>query len=379
MFIKTVLLAIIAVAAFPQTQQQMKLRTSLYGVVKDDRGTPLRGVRVSVKGLTVITSDDGKYSLEGVPAGNLSLTFSMTGYSSSVQRVTVRAGELKRLDYTFPSQGRSEELNELGLPLVQLTRSGINLFASVSPDRQKIALEVLDRGTRGYDIKIVDAGTVSGGLFSSLEEDESNPQWSPRGDAMTFSSYSYKTRYRIWVRGIGQSKGSEFIDQGLTPSWSPNGEWIVYAKLDPKSDWHIWKKKVGSNEAVQLTSGDSQEQYPCWSIVDGREKIVFASSRGRDGKLFELWTMNPDGGDAKQLTSSGLNLIGPSVSPDGTTIACWDLKRTGSNSVYTLASDGSNVRKLVSNSSNPQWLDNNTILFCSKITGQGQIWKTSIR
>jgi TonB-linked SusC/RagA family outer membrane protein len=70
-------------------QQPEKLRIS--GVVKDDRGEPLPGVNVTVKGTTsgIVTDIDGRYSLE-VSGENDVLVFSYVGFTRQEQKVGKR-------------------------------------------------------------------------------------------------------------------------------------------------------------------------------------------------------------------------------------------------------------------------------------------------
>ena len=68
----------------------------------------------------------------------------------------------------------------------------------------------------------------------------------------------------------------------------------------------------GSN-MQQFTDGDGFEDYdPCWS-PDGA-KIVFVR-RDRSTFLRDLWMINEDGTDLKQLTT-GVNDFDPAWSPD---------------------------------------------------------------
>lgn len=77
------------------TTQLFAQRRTVSGTVSDDKGEPLIGVNVAVKGTTVgsITNIDGKYSLE-VPANDAVLIFSYIGY----QKVEVPVGNKSVID-----------------------------------------------------------------------------------------------------------------------------------------------------------------------------------------------------------------------------------------------------------------------------------------
>jgi Tol biopolymer transport system component len=72
----------------------------------------------------------------------------------------------------------------------------------------------------------------------------------------------------------------------------------------------------GSGPEVRLTSGGGLNDGPEYS-PDGKY-IYFNSSRS--GKM-QLWRMNPDGSDQRQITDDGFNNWFPHISPDGKWIA----------------------------------------------------------
>lgn len=95
-------------------------------------------------------------------------------------------------------------------------------------------------------------------------------------------------------------------------------------------------------------------------------QIVFISNRTSDppeptsGPVtpgsggYELWAMNPDGSDQRQLTSDGAGNAQPSLSPDGTRIA-WIV---GDSAVWVMNADGSDARALTDSSGYrmfPRW------------------------
>jgi hypothetical protein len=62
-------------------------------------GDPIAGATVSTAGLSVTTGSDGSYTLNGLPAGTVSLTVSGYGYHSQTQTVTVAAGQASTHDF----------------------------------------------------------------------------------------------------------------------------------------------------------------------------------------------------------------------------------------------------------------------------------------
>ena len=103
-----------------------------------------------------------------------------------------------------------------------------------------------------------------------------------------------------------------------------NGKIAFTSDRDGISD--IWAMSPNGGELVNLTpDSPSDEGLPNWR-ADGR-KIVFSSDSnalgtnptpaGFDGPDFELFTMNADGSNVRQITFNELDDEDPAWSPDG--------------------------------------------------------------
>ncbi|HEX8475777.1 MAG TPA: winged helix-turn-helix domain-containing protein [Pyrinomonadaceae bacterium] len=92
-------------------------------------------------------------------------------------------------------------------------------------------------------------------------------------------------------------------------SWMPDGR-IVYASVASGS-WDIWAMNADGSNAKQLTV-NARSNYGPAASNDGRF-IVFVSNRA--GNAFNIWRMDTDGSNPKQLTfTKGENF--PHVTPD---------------------------------------------------------------
>ena len=78
--------------------------------VRSDTGrtSPASGASVSVVGSPIgaITSDDGRYRLEQVPPGAVTLRARLLGYRTLERAVRVRAGDTLRVDFTLESEAQ---------------------------------------------------------------------------------------------------------------------------------------------------------------------------------------------------------------------------------------------------------------------------------
>ncbi|MCB1034780.1 MAG: S9 family peptidase, partial [Acidobacteria bacterium] len=103
---------------------------------------------------------------------------------------------------------------------------------------------------------------------------------------------------------------------------SPDGRWAVLAarhyRLEKGEQWSdLWRVDLESGEVRQLTFGEHDDSSPVFS-PDGKS-LVFVSDRGGDAP--QLWAMATDGGGERQLTSFSMGVSDPVFSPDGRYLA----------------------------------------------------------
>ena len=103
------------------------------------------------------------------------------------------------------------------------------------------------------------------------------------------------------------------------PSISPDGHTIVYQSDAAGGTNQIWAINGDGSNPRQLTSTGVNTQ-PTFS-PDGT-KIAFDGNRG--GGKFQLFVMNADGSGQTQVTNSNGNVGGSGWSPDGSQIAVND-------------------------------------------------------
>ncbi|MCM1078005.1 MAG: S9 family peptidase [Bacteroidales bacterium] len=98
---------------------------------------------------------------------------------------------------------------------------------------------------------------------------------------------------------------------------SPDGKWVVYqvgyySLKENKSHHVLYLISADGGNAQLLTVSANNETDPAW--IDGGKRIAFLSNTGGSS---QLWSMNPDGTDRRQLTSDKTDIEGFRFSPDG--------------------------------------------------------------
>ncbi len=147
---------------------------------------------------------------------------------------------------------------------------------------------------------------------------------------------------------------------------SPDGKRIVFTSLKG-GDLDIYTMNVDGSDVKQLTHQLGYDGGPWWS-PDGR-KIVYRAYHPTDTaelhayqallkqhlirpNKMELFTMNADGSDQKQITHLGGANFGPSWTPDGTRIifsSNYKNPKSGNFDLYLVNLDGSGLEQVTTN------------------------------
>jgi len=201
-----------------------------------------------------------------------------------------------------------------GRPPQRLEIAGPNVYyPAVSTAGNRL---VFSRYLEDYDIWRYRVGGAAEPLIvSSLSE--FNPQFSPDGSRIAFSSDRSAEAMEIWVAQADGSKPVQMTHnlgryQG-TPRWSPDGRWIAFDSQGQDGIRHIYVMDASGGRPRRISPEASGEFVPFWS-QDGKW-IYFCSNRtGRN----EIWRKPFAGGGAEQVTKGGGFVAYESA--DGTTL-----------------------------------------------------------
>ncbi len=179
-------------------------------------------------------------------------------------------------------------------------------------------------------------------------EAENYPSWSPDGKRLSYQrDFNGSAIYVINADGTSQLRLSPTPGFDVTPSWSPDGTKIVYARVletpqpntPPMTDIRVMNVDGTGDHAILANTVFSVE--PRWSV---NGQLVFMSLM--NGSDLEIYVMNVDGNDLRQLTSGATN-GDPVWSPDGTRIT-FGSDREGGNklNIFEMNADGSQQAQL---------------------------------
>ena len=141
----------------------------------------------------------------------------------------------------------------------------------------------------------------------------------------------------VWVAPQGDASRAKQISSGRYDgqgglSWMPGGRIIYTSRGSGLTD--IWSMEQDGEDQKQLTANAGANLYP-WATPDGRY-IVFTSTRARSTR--SIWRMDADGGNLKRLTGGPGDIL-PQSSPDGQWVI-FHSTRAGSIRLWKVSIDG---------------------------------------
>jgi hypothetical protein len=232
----------------------------------------------------------------------------------------------------------------------------------------QIAFPVYDPKRDTYDIYLVN---VDGSNRRKLMEEASEPAISADGSKIAFRSWNDST-LGLMVRNMDGTEPQR-VSRGLEdacPYWALE-ELLVFhsTKEGPAPRLYTagaWEGANGLNNVQDVREGTDPVygQYPAW-VPD--ERIVYKYFE-QSGDFLGLYVINSDGSNPTPITDH-LGDTMPSVSPYGDKIA-FTSNRTGKWEVYVVNIDGSDCKQLTNsggyNSGLPTWSpDGNHVAFVS--------------
>lgn len=216
---------------------------------------------------------------------------------------------------------------------------GIFENLSWSPDGQWIAFS---RNAQIWKMK------TNGDSLEQLTFEGRNffPTWSPDGQWIAFDAFieNQTSLYAIWrIEYDGNNKAVVAYSPNEAairmPHW--NGNTIVHIRyLKGIFSSEIFSMDSNGEEVKRLTHNEATDYYPKLSV---NNRIAF-SSQSRNEPYFQIWTMDADGSNLKQLTDTQ-TYYNSDWSPDGKHIVYTDSRRENGR-LWVMDENGGNKRQL---------------------------------
>ena len=148
----------------------------------------------------------------------------------------------------------------------------------------------------------------------------------------------------------------------MIPQTQTRSDVIAFCS-DRDGDFEIYLINVDGSNFRQLTDNTANDWAPAWS--PDATQIAFESDRDGD---YEIYVMDADGSEPQRLTHNPAGELGPAWSPDGDRIA-FSSDRNGLRDIYIMNSDGSGLGRITNNgygNDGPDWSkDGSRLLFRS--------------
>jgi TolB protein len=184
---------------------------------------------------------------------------------------------------------------------------GSNFSPAWSGDGTKLAFSSSRSGDP--EIYVVDQSGANLKRITSSKGPDVSPVWNRKTNAQIAWVSGRTGLPQVYTMEADGTNVQRLTDQGyaVSPSWSPNGQFLAlawtrhYGPGAPGSE-DLYLMDVASKQWVQLTHDGGRNDFPSWS-PDGRH-VVFQSSRSGSE---QIWSMLADGSNVKQLTFSGKN------------------------------------------------------------------------
>ena len=223
-----------------------------------------------------------------------------------------------------------------------------HFYPSFSPDGNRIVFAA----TSGeiYNIYEMDLNGNQTQVTFFESGDAYSPAISPDGRQIVFTREE-NAHLSLWLMNRDGSNirllYNDPVDDSLDPVWSPDGRQVLFARGFDENSRQLYIINADGTDLIQVTDMPNLRGRSDWSS-DGRSIATYAGASWAR----EIYIMNSDGSNPQQITQGGNNLA-PSFSPDGGWIAFTsymdNLRDNDGCEIYTMRTDGTDIRRLTSN------------------------------
>jgi len=307
----------------------------------------------------------------------------------------------------------------------------IDSSASFSPDGQRFAFVRGNPLNANASLIVANAdGSGEDKLLTKGMDDfffvsAGNPAWSPDGDHIALALRGEDSYRNVFVVDVKNRTAKKLTSQQWnaihTICWLRDGSGVLITAIDPErkntqifyssypggkvekvtNDLNNYEDLSVTSDGMGAVTVRSEGESDIWvssnedltnakQITSNKFDGVTGMAWSPDGKLLhgsnesgtrDLWLMNADGTDNRQLTAnSGLNFF-PCLSADGKYVIFQSSRSPkGSMNIWRINIDGSNPTQLTSgiHDVNPQCTLDNQIIYSADYQGHASVWKMPV-
>ncbi|HSK70515.1 MAG TPA: protein kinase [Pyrinomonadaceae bacterium] len=304
------------------------------------------------------------------------VTFSPDGKKFAFMRNYLK--EMESVIFTANADGTGEERVAVRKPPLKLTNP------AWSPDGKVIAFTVSGQDENGYFIHVDEVrleDKTERKISSERWRSFGKMQWLPDGRGLVTVARDRASApgtpmqiWRISYPGGEARRVTNDLNDYATVSLAEESRTLISEVRNVTSN--IWvAPEADANRAQQVTPGNLAGSDGLSWTPDGR--LVYPSL---EGESFDLWIMNADGSNRKQLTFDSAADLYPSVTPDGRHII-YESNRGVGWGIWKMNLDGGNPVELFSNigRSFPRISpDSRWIVYTTQQSGDPMLWKAPI-
>ena len=200
-----------------------------------------------------------------------------------------------------------------------------NVYPRPSPDGRLVAF--MSNG----DIHVIDLSTRQRSVVVATPLPEANPDWSPDGTRLVYTTGSADARREVWIVSLSDGRREPInLAPGAysRPVWSPKGDAIAFVASRPPGT-QLQLLELSTGRVTALTAEGVRDARPAWS-PDGT-RIAF--DRTHDGNT-DIFILDLGSGQIDRLTTSPSVDANPTWSPRGDALA-FNSSRSGGGDLYT--------------------------------------------
>jgi len=211
----------------------------------------------------------------------------------------------------------------------------------ISPDGKTVAFGVGQSRTASNEFELYGADIETGVVRKLTNEKFFNINyiaWLPDDNGLLITAKQVPDKsYRIWqISPSGQAiKLTDDAETYSRLSLDAKANVLVATRVEPAFRLNIYQTDNASAPPKQLVNASTVSFTP-----DG--KLLFSSIMTGDQ---EIWSINADGSDQKQLTNIPADEITPIASPDNSTIY-FESNRSGEIHIWKMNMDGTNQKQV---------------------------------